>query len=110
MAELTLIEAIRDALRLEMQRDPRVVLMGEDVGMKGGVFRVTQGFQAEFGELRVLDTPLAEIGIAGGAIGAAVAGLRPVAEFQFADYIHPAWDQIINEAANIRYRSYGAWG
>src|SRR5829696_4040945 len=93
-----------------MQRDPRVVLMGEDVGMKGGVFRVTQGFQAEFGELRVLDTPLAEVGIAGGAIGAAVAGLRPVAEFQFADYIHPAWDQIINEAANIRYRSYGGWG
>jgi 2-oxoisovalerate dehydrogenase E1 component beta subunit len=110
MAQFTLIEAIRDALRIEMQRDPRVVLMGEDVGLKGGVFRVTQGFQAEFGELRVLDTPLAEVAIAGGAIGAALAGLRPVAEFQFADYIHPAWDQIVNEAANIRYRSNGAWG
>ncbi len=109
MAQLTFIDAIRDSLRLEMQRDPRVVLMGEDIGLKGGVFRVTQGFQEEFGELRVLDTPLAEIGIAGAAIGAAFAGLRPVAEFQFADYIHPAWDQIVNEAANIRYRSNGDW-
>ncbi len=109
MAQLTFIEALREALRLEMQRDPRVVIMGEDVGTKGGVFRVTQGLQTEFGELRVLDTPLAEVGIAGAAIGAAFAGLRPVAEFQFADYIHPAWDQIVNEAATIRYRSYGDW-
>jgi 2-oxoisovalerate dehydrogenase E1 component beta subunit len=109
VAQLTLIEAIREALRQELARDPRVVLLGEDIGLKGGVFKVTQGLQAEFGELRVLDTPLAEIGIAGAAIGAAAAGLRPVAEFQFADYIHPAFDQIVTEAATLRYRSYGAW-
>src|SRR5581483_11849837 len=105
MAQLTLIEAVRDALRVEMMRDPRVVLLGEDIGLKGGVFRVTQGLQAEFGELRVLDTPLAEIGIAGAAIGAAFAGLRPVAEFQFADYLHPAWDQIVNEARSEEHTS-----
>jgi 2-oxoisovalerate dehydrogenase E1 component beta subunit len=110
VAELTLIEAVREALILEMRRDPRVVFLGEDVGLKGGVFRVSQGLQEEFGELRVLDTPLAEIGIAGAAIGAAAAGLRPVAEFQFADYIHPAFDQIVNEAATMRYRSNGEWG
>lgn len=105
-----MIEAIRDALREEMRRDERVVVLGEDVGQKGGVFRATQGLQAEFGEWRVRDTPIAELGIAGLAIGMALAGLRPVAEFQFADYSLPAFDQIANEAATIRYRSNGAWG
>jgi 2-oxoisovalerate dehydrogenase E1 component beta subunit len=106
----TLVEAVRNALREEMARDPRVVVLGEDVGRKGGVFKVTEGLQAEFGALRVLDTPVAEIAIAGAAIGAAMMGLRPVAEFQFADYIHPAYDQIVNQAATMRWRSVGAWG
>lgn len=105
-----MIEAIRDALREEMQRDERVIILGEDVGKKGGVFRATQGLYAEFGEWRVRDTPIAEVGIAGLAIGMAMAGLLPVAEFQFADYSLPAFDQIANEAATIRYRSNGAWG
>jgi 2-oxoisovalerate dehydrogenase E1 component beta subunit len=109
MTELTLIEAINLALREELARDPRVVVLGEDVGRKGGVFGVTRGLQSQFGDLRVLDAPIAEVGIAGVAIGAALAGLRPVAEFQFADYIHPAFDQIANEAATISYRSNGAW-
>jgi 2-oxoisovalerate dehydrogenase E1 component beta subunit len=109
MPALTLIEAINLALYEEMARDERVVVLGEDVGRKGGVFGATRGLQREFGPLRVMDAPLAEIGIAGMAIGAAFAGLRPVAEFQFADYIHPAFDQIVNEAATISYRSCGAW-
>jgi 2-oxoisovalerate dehydrogenase E1 component beta subunit len=107
--ELTYLEAITLALREELARDPRVVLIGEDIGRKGGVFGVTRGLQREFGPLRVMDAALAEVGIAGMAIGAAFAGLRPVAEFQFADYIHPAFDQIANEAATISYRSNGAW-
>jgi 2-oxoisovalerate dehydrogenase E1 component subunit beta len=110
MAELTLIEAVRSALLDEMRRDPSVIVLGEDVGKHGGVFRATDGLQREFGEERVIDTPLAELGIAGVAIGAAMNGLRPVAEIQFADYIHPAFDQIVNEAAKIRYRSNGAFG
>lgn len=109
MPERSLLEAIRDALQEEMRADARVVALGEDIGLKGGVFRATQGLQSEFGELRVVDMPLGEIGIAGIAIGAALAGLRPVAEFQFADYIHPAFDQIVNEAATIRYRSNGEY-
>ena len=109
MPLLTLIEAINLALHEEMARDARVVVLGEDVGRKGGVFGATRGLQRDFGELRVLDAPLAEVGIAGVAIGAALAGLRPVAEFQFADYILPAFDQIANEAATIAYRSNGAW-
>src|SRR5919198_2730414 len=109
MAELSLVEAVRQALREEMESDPNVIVLGEDVGAAGGVFRATEGLQKEFGELRVIDTPLAELGIAGIAIGAAMNGLRPVAEIQFADYIHPAYDQIVNEAAKIRYRSNGSY-
>lgn len=109
MPEMTLLEAVRTALYEEMARDPRVIVLGEDVGKHGGVFRATEGLQQAFGEERVIDTPLAELGIAGVAIGAAMNGLRPVAEIQFADYIHPAFDQIVNEAAKIRYRSNGAF-
>lgn len=104
-----MLEAITLALREELSRDPAVVLIGQDIGRKGGVFGATRGLQSEFGELRVLDAAIAEVGIAGMAIGAACAGLRPVAEFQFADYIHPAFDQIVNEAATLSYRSNGAW-
>jgi 2-oxoisovalerate dehydrogenase E1 component beta subunit len=105
MAVKTMIEAIRDGLREEMERDERVFVLGEDVGPRGGVFGVTDGFSKLFGPLRVLDTPLAESLIAGTAIGASMNGLRPVAEMQFADFSHPAMDQIMNEAAKIRYRS-----
>jgi len=108
MATKTVIEALRDALHEEMQRDQRVLVMGEDVE-EGGVFRATEGFLAEFGPGRVIDTPLAESAIVGVAIGAALNGMRPVAEIQFADFIHPAMDQIINEAAKLRYRSNGAF-
>lgn len=104
-----MVEAIREALREEMARDDSVVLLGEDVGRKGGVFKASEGLQAEFGPLRVLDTPVAEIAIAGMAIGAAMMGLRPVAEFQFADYMHPGYDQIVNQAATMRWRSVGMW-
>jgi 2-oxoisovalerate dehydrogenase E1 component beta subunit len=110
MAEITLVQAVRDALAEEMRRDPGVVVLGEDVGAKGGVFRATLGLQAEFGPQRVMDTPISEIAIAGVAIGAAMRGLRPVAEFQFADYMQPAYDQIVNQAATIRWRSVGGWG
>lgn len=107
MAVKTMIEAIRDGLREEMERDERVFVLGEDVGPRGGVFGVTDGFFKQFGAARVLDTPLAESVIAGAAIGAAINGMRPVAEMQFADFSHPAMDQIMNEAAKIRYRSNG---
>ncbi|MBI3989750.1 MAG: alpha-ketoacid dehydrogenase subunit beta [candidate division NC10 bacterium] len=106
----TVIEALREALFEEMQRDERVVLLGEDIGLHGGVFRATEGLFQAFGEHRVIDTPLAESGIVGVAIGAAINGLRPVAEIQFADYIYSAMDQIVNEAAKLRYRSNGTWG
>jgi len=105
-----MVEAIRDALAEEMRRDDTVVLLGEDVGRKGGVFKASVGLQEEFGPLRVLDTPVAEIAIAGVAVGAAMMGLRPVAEFQFADYMHPAWSQIVNQAATVRWRSVGRFG
>lgn len=105
MAMKTVLEAVREALFEEMRLDERVFVLGEDVGQRGGVFRATDGLQKEFGELRVLDTPLAEGMIAGVAIGAAVNGMKPVAEFQFADFIHPAVEQIIDEAARLRYRS-----
>ena len=105
MAVKTMIEAIRDGLREEMENDERVFVMGEDVGPRGGVFGVTDGFFKQFGAERVLDTPLAESMIAGAAIGAAINGMRPVAEMQFADFSHPAMDQIMNEAAKIRFRS-----
>jgi 2-oxoisovalerate dehydrogenase E1 component beta subunit len=106
---VTMVEAIREALAEEMDRDPAVVLLGEDVGRKGGVFKASEGLQERFGPRRVLDTPVAEIGIAGVAIGAAMMGLRPVAEFQFADYMHPAYDQVVSQAATIHWRSLGAW-
>ena len=109
MAVKTMIEAIRDGLREEMERDERVFVMGEDVGPRGGVFGVTDGFTKQFGPMRVLDTPLAESLIAGAAIGAAINGMRPVAEMQFADFSHPAMDQIMNEAAKIRFRSNNAF-
>jgi 2-oxoisovalerate dehydrogenase E1 component beta subunit len=110
VAEKTYIEAIRDGIREEMQRDERVMILGEDVGAKGGVFGVSEGLQKEFGEDRVLDSPLAESLIVGVAIGAAMNGLRPIAEIQFQDFIMPAMDQIVSEAAKMRYRSNGDWG
>jgi 2-oxoisovalerate dehydrogenase E1 component beta subunit len=109
MALKTLIEAVNEALHEEMERDASTIVLGEDVGVHGGVFRATDGLQKRFGMDRVIDTPLAELGIVGVAIGAAMQGLRPVAEIQFADYIHPAYDQIVNEAAKIRYRSNGTF-
>jgi 2-oxoisovalerate dehydrogenase E1 component beta subunit len=109
MAVKTLIEGVREALTEEMERDERVWVLGEDVGKKGGVFLATEGLHSRYGQGRVLDTPLAESCIVGVAIGAALNGLIPVAEIQFADFIHPAFDQIVSEAARIRYRSNGAW-
>ena len=109
MTQKTLIEAVNEALAEELERDPSVILLGEDIGLHGGVFRATDGLYKRFGPERVIDTPIAELGIAGVAVGAAMNGLRPVAEIQFADYIHPAYDQIVNEAAKIRYRSNGAF-
>ncbi len=106
----TFIEAIREGLRDEMRRDERVIVLGEDVGRKGGVFYATDGLWAEFGDGRVIDTPLTESMIAGVSIGAAANGLLPVAEIQFADFIFPAMNQIIQEAARIRYRSNGTYG
>ncbi len=109
MTTRTLIEAIRDGLSEEMRRDPTVVVMGEDVGKKGGVFLATDGLWAEFGDNRVIDTPLTESMIVGTSIGAALNGLRPVAEIQFADFIHPAFNQIVSEAARLRYRTQGGF-
>lgn len=109
MAIKTYIEAVTDALAEEMERDERVFVLGEDVGVRGGVFRATAGLIEKFGESRVMDTPLAESAIAGVAIGAAMAGMHPVAEIQFADFIMPAFNQIVSEAAKIRYRSNGDW-
>jgi pyruvate dehydrogenase E1 component beta subunit len=109
MPVLNIIQAVNDALRIEMKRDPRVVILGEDVGKFGGVFRATSGLFEEFGPERVFDTPLAEAGIIGTAIGMALYGLRPVPEIQFADFIFPAFDQIVNELAKFRYRSGGQY-
>lgn len=109
MATISFIDAITAAMREEMQRDSSVFVMGEDVGLKGGVFTTTKGFQAEFGEWRAMDTPLAESAIAGVAIGAAMYGMRPIAEMQYADFMLPATNQIISEAAKIRYRSNNDW-
>jgi 2-oxoisovalerate dehydrogenase E1 component beta subunit len=110
MAARTFIEAIRETLRDEMRRDQSVIVLGEDVGRKGGVFLATDGLWAEFGEDRVIDTPLTESMIVGTSIGAALNGLRPVAEIQFADFIHPAFNQIVSEAARMRYRSNNGYG
>jgi 2-oxoisovalerate dehydrogenase E1 component beta subunit len=110
MPTMTLVEAVRAGLHDEMARDPRVLVMGEDVANKGGVFGATRGLLEEFGQGRVIDMPLAESNIVGTAIGAAVNGMRPVAEIQFVDFIFPAMDQIVSEAARIRYRSNGAFG
>ena len=110
MTEKNVVSAIRDALHDEMAADERIVLLGEDVGARGGVFRISDGWMQEFGEHRVIDTPLAESGIVGIAIGMALHGLLPVAEIEFADFIHPAFDQIVSEAARLRYRSNGDFG
>ena len=107
MPQMDMIEAIRSALDVTMERDPTVVLMGEDVGYFGGVFRCTDGLQRKYGEHRVIDAPIAEGGIIGTAIGMGVNGLRPVPEIQFADYIYPGFDQIVSELARLRYRSCG---
>jgi pyruvate dehydrogenase E1 component beta subunit len=107
MATMNMVQAINDALRLEMRSDPRIVLLGEDIGKLGGVFRVTQGLQDEFGGNRVVDTPLSESGIIGTAVGMAMYGLIPVPEIQFSDFIFPAYDQIVSEVAKLRYRSGG---
>lgn len=108
MAEVTMVEAIRDAMSDEMRRDERVILMGEDVE-EGGVFRASEGLRDEFGPERCLNTPLAESSIVGAAIGASLNGIIPIAEMQFADFSHPAFDQIVSEAARMHYRSNGTW-
>jgi len=110
MAEKNVVTAIHDALHDEMAADERIVVLGQDVGARGGVFRVTQGFLEEFGEGRVIDAPLAESLIVGVAIGMALHGLLPVAEIEFADFIHPAFDQLVSEAARMRYRTNGDLG
>ncbi len=107
MAQMNMIQALNSAMDIMLGRDPGVVILGEDVGFFGGVFRVTDGLQRKYGEHRVLDTPIAEGGIVAAAIGMGVNGLRPVAEIQFADYIYPAYDQIVSELARLRYRSAG---
>ena len=109
MATLTLLQAITDGLKTAMKDDPSVLVFGEDVGKKGGVFLVTEGLQKEFGAKRCFDTPLSEDGIVGTAIGMAMNGLKPVAEIQFQDFIFPAFDQIVSEAAKLRYRSGGQY-
>jgi 2-oxoisovalerate dehydrogenase E1 component beta subunit len=110
VSEKNVVTAIRDALHDEMADDDRIVLLGEDVGNRGGVFRISAGWMEEFGEARVIDTPLAESGIVGVAIGMARHGQLPIAGIHFADLIHPAFDQIVSEAARIRYRSNGSFG
>jgi 2-oxoisovalerate dehydrogenase E1 component beta subunit len=105
MAEMTYLQAISDGLRTEMRRDKRVFVIGEDVGVYGGAFKVTLGFQEEFGAWRVLDAPLSETAIVGGATGAAIMGMRPVAEMQFADFVSCAWDHLVTIAAKQRWRA-----
>jgi len=107
MARMNMIEAIRSALDVSLRRDPNVLVLGQDVGFFGGVFRATDGLQTEYGTNRVIDSPIAEGGIISTAIGMGVNGLRPVAEIQFADYIYPGFDQIVSELSRIRYRSNG---
>ncbi|MEM7763413.1 MAG: alpha-ketoacid dehydrogenase subunit beta [Pseudomonadota bacterium] len=107
MAKMNMIQALNSAMDIAMDRDPNVVVMGEDVGYFGGVFRCTEGLQRKYGEHRCIDTPIAEGGIVGTAIGMSVNGIRPVAEIQFADYIYPGFDQVVSELARLRYRSAG---
>jgi len=109
MPEMTLIDAIREAMDEELARDPRVFITGEDVGPRGGVFRATMGLYEKYGPTRIFDSPLAELSIVAIGIGAALADLRPICEIQFADFIHPAFNQIVNEAAKMYYRSNGQW-
>ncbi|HEK9099332.1 pyruvate dehydrogenase complex E1 component subunit beta [Bacillus pfraonensis] len=109
MAQMTMIQAITDALRVEMKNDPNVLVFGEDVGVNGGVFRATEGLQAEFGEDRVMDTPLAESGIGGLAVGLALEGFRPVPEIQFFGFVYEVMDSISGQMARMRYRSGGRW-
>jgi len=109
MPEMTLIDAVRMAMDEELARDPNVIIIGEDVGVRGGVFRATMGLHEKYGSDRVIDSPLAEASIVGVGIGAALYGMRPICEIQFADFIHPAFNQIINEAAKMYYRSNGDW-
>jgi pyruvate dehydrogenase E1 component beta subunit len=109
MAELTMVESIRLALDQEMEHDPKVVLLGEDIGINGGVFRATEGLMKKYGAERVLDTPLNESGVIGFAVGMALYGLHPVAEIQFVDFIYPGMDQIISELTKYRYRSGGQY-
>jgi 2-oxoisovalerate dehydrogenase E1 component beta subunit len=110
VTEKNVVTAIHDALHEQMAADERVVVLGEDVATRGGVFRVTQGFLDEFGEQRVIDTPIAEGAIVGVAVGMALHGLLPVAEIEFADFIHPAYDQMVSEVARMRYRTNGDFG
>ncbi len=107
MARMTMVQALRSAMDVMLERDPNVVIYGQDVGYFGGVFRCTEGLQARYGSSRVFDAPISEGGIVGSAIGMAAYGLRPVVEVQFADYFYPASDQIVSEAARLRYRSAG---
>ena len=107
MTVMNMIQALNSAHRVMMERDADIVVMGEDVGYFGGVFRCTQGLQARFGKSRCFDAPISELGIVGTAIGMAAYGLKPVVEIQFADYFYPATDQIVSEAARLRYRSGG---
>src|SRR5437764_2376095 len=109
MSKLNLVEAINQALAQEMARDPRVIVLGEDVGLNGGVFRVTDGLQKRFGPDRCIDTPLSESGIIGTSIGLAMAGMRPIPEIQFEGFLGPAYDQLTTQAARARTRTRGAF-
>jgi 2-oxoisovalerate dehydrogenase E1 component beta subunit len=110
MAIMNNIEALRETLRIEMERDPRIIITGEDVGPRGGVFRATMGLHQQFGEKRVMDTPLAELSIVATGIGMALTGyFKPIVEIQFADFIFPAFNQILSEAARMRYRTRSTW-
>src|SRR3989475_6927670 len=108
MTKLTLSRGLNEGLRKSLEADPKVLIMGEDVGKLGGVFRVTDGLQKDFGESRVVDTPLAESGIVGTAIGLALRGYRPVCEIQFDGFVFPAFDQIVSQLAKVHYRSEGS--
>jgi pyruvate dehydrogenase E1 component beta subunit len=109
MPQMTMLQALNDAMHIAMEKDDSVVTLGEDIGKKGGVFGTTAGLHEKFGEMRVMDTPLSECGIIGSAVGMSLYGLRPMAEIQFLDFIYPGFDQIVSEAAKMRYRSGGEW-